>query len=187
MDISHTIEADSTQINADDLTSEPRTVTVAGVSKGAVDQPVNIELVEFPGRAFRPCKSMRRVLVHAWGPNASEYVGRRMAIFNDPTVKWGGQDVGGVRIKALSHIDKRLTLALTATRGKKVRVIVEPLTDAPEVVAVDVDSLLAAIEAASTEAALKELWDQASTLPDGSEGRKAASELIKARIAEVAA
>lgn len=129
MDISSTIEADSTQVNADDLTGSPRTVTVAGVNKGTADQPVNIELVEFPGRAYRPCKSMRRVLVAAWGKDASAYVGRRMTLFNDPSVKWGGAAVGGVRIAALSHIDKPMTIALTETRGKRKPFTVDPLPE----------------------------------------------------------
>ena len=129
MDITPTIEADSTQVNADDLTAAPRVVTITGVSKGTADQPVNIELAEYPGRSYRPCKSMRRVLVAAWGPDASTYIGRRMAIFNDPTVRWGGQAVGGIRIKALSHIDKQLTLALTVTRGQRKPYVIEPLPD----------------------------------------------------------
>lgn len=131
MDISTTIEADSTQVNADDLTASPRTVTITGVSKGTADQPVNIELAEFPGRAYRPCKSMRRVLVFAWGSDASAYAGRRMRLYNDQSVKWGGQDVGGIRISHLSHIDKALKLALTETRGKRKPFVVEPLPDEP--------------------------------------------------------
>lgn len=127
MDISRTIEADSTQVNADDLTGAPRTVTITGVNKGTTDQPVNIELAEFPGRAYRPCKSMRRVLAQAWGTDASAYIGRRMTLFNDQSVKWGGQEVGGIRISAMSDIDSRLTLALTVTRGRRAPFIVDPL------------------------------------------------------------
>ena len=130
MDLTGTIEADSTQINADDVTA-PRIVTITGVSKGTPDQPVNIELAEFPGRSYRPCKSMRRMLVHAWGPDASKYVGRRMQLYNDQTVKWGGQTVGGIRISALSHIDMPVTLALLITRGKRAPFRVEPLKDTP--------------------------------------------------------
>jgi hypothetical protein len=130
MDLTSTIEADSTQVNADDLAG-PRVVTITGVNKGTADQPVNIELAEFPGRSYRPCKSMRRVLVFAWGADASNYIGRRMEIYNDRTVKWGGQAVGGIRIKRLSHIDKKLTLALTETRGKRAPFTVDPLPDAP--------------------------------------------------------
>lgn len=142
MDILSTIEADSTQVNADDLTGAPRTVTVTGVSKGTAEQPVNIELAEFPGRAFRPCKSMRRVLVAAWGSDAKAYVGRRMTLFNDPTVRWGGQTVGGIRISHMSHIDKPLTVNLTVTRGKRAPFTVEPLTEpAPAPASTDDDRL----------------------------------------------
>lgn len=128
MDISKTIEADSTQVNADDL-AIPRTVTITGVSKGTIDQPVNLDLAEFPGRAYRPNKSMRRVIVAAWGPEASDYVGRRLEIYNDPTVRWAGQPVGGIKISKLSHIDKPLSVNLTVTRGKRQPHKVEPLPD----------------------------------------------------------
>lgn len=129
-DILATIQADSTQINADDL-AQQITVTVTGLSKGTAEQPINIELAEFPGRVYRPCKSMRRVLVQAWGADATTYIGRRITLFNDPTVKWGGAAVGGVRIAALSHIDKPLTIALTVTRGRRAPFIVQPLNGTP--------------------------------------------------------
>jgi hypothetical protein len=138
MDISSTIEVDSSQLNADDLIGSPRTVTITGVNKGAADQPVNIELAEFPGRAYRPCKSMRRVLVLAWGSDASAYVGRRLTLFNDPSVKWAGQSVGGIRIAAMSHIQSRITVSLTVTRGKRSPFTVDPLPDeAPEIARTD--------------------------------------------------
>jgi len=42
-------------------------------------------------------------------------------------VKWGGLEVGGIRISHMSHIDKPVTIALTATRGNKKPVTVKPL------------------------------------------------------------
>lgn len=128
MDISGTIEPNSEQVNAEDLLAGPVTVTITGVEKGTADQPVFIRLQEYPGRTFRPAKSMRRILVAAWGSEAASYVGRRMTIYNDPTVKWGGQAVGGVRISALSDITAPLTVALTVTRGKRAPFTVAPLT-----------------------------------------------------------
>jgi hypothetical protein len=131
MNLNETIAPDSTQLNAEDMLAGPITVTITAVERGTPDQPVNILLDEFPDRAYRPCKSMRRVLVAAWGPDASAYTGRRITLFNDPTVKWGGAAVGGVRISHLSDIKARLTLSLTTTRGKRAPFIVEPLPDAP--------------------------------------------------------
>jgi hypothetical protein len=130
MDLSETIVPKSDQLNADDLMTGPVTVTVAEVSKGSAEQPVDIHLVEFPGRAFRPSKSMRRVLVEAWGKESSVYTGRRMTLFRDPEIKFGADKVGGIRISHLSHIDGRLSIPLTVTRGKRQPFTVEPLTDA---------------------------------------------------------
>ncbi len=135
MDITETLAPKSDQINADDLIGGPITVTITGVSRGDAEQPVNMELAELPGRAYRPCKSMRRVLVHAWGKDASAYVGRRLVLFNDQSVKWGGQSVGGIRISAMSHIQGRITLPLTVTRGKRSPFTVDPLPDEPPEIA----------------------------------------------------
>jgi|SRR5690625_2124903 len=132
MDLTSTITPDSTQLNADDMISGPATVTIASVSKGNAEQPVNIHLQETPDRAYRPSKSMRRVLVACWGPDASQYVGRKMTLYRDPEVTFGREKVGGIKISHLSHIDKRRTLPLTVSRGKRSAHVVEPLpTDAP--------------------------------------------------------
>ncbi|WP_051637729.1 hypothetical protein [Rhodococcus sp. UNC363MFTsu5.1] len=185
MDITETIAPKSDQLNAEDLLSGPRTVQIESVSKGSSEQPVNIHLVEFPGRPFRPSKTVRRILVAAWGAEASAYVGRRMTLYRDASVRFGGQEVGGIRISHLSHIDKRLTLALTVTRGKRAPYVVEPLPEEQPDVVVDLDSLLAGIEAADTKDALKAIWNQAATLPEGSQGRKTVSERITARLADL--
>lgn len=129
MDISETIVPKSDQLNAEDLLTGPRTFTVAEVKKGSAEQPVDIHLIEFPGRPFRPSKTVRRILVNAWGPEASAYVGRRMTLYRDPNVKFGGMDVGGIRVSHLSHIDKPISVALTVSRGKRQPYTVQPLKD----------------------------------------------------------
>jgi len=127
MDLRDTIAPRSDQMNAEDLLTGPRTFTVDRVSKGSAEQPVDIHLVEFPGRPFRPSKTVRRILVNAWGPDANAYTGRRMTLYRDPAVKFGGMDVGGIRVSHLSHIDKPVTVALTVTRGKRLPYTVQPL------------------------------------------------------------
>ena len=132
MDLTSTIEADSTQVNAVDLTGSSRIVTITGISGGPdKKQPVNIELAEFPGRAYRPCKTMRRILVHAWGPDTRTYIGRRMEIYNEESVKWGGKAVGGVRIRALSDIPARFDKTLQESQKTYVTYSIDPLPDAP--------------------------------------------------------
>jgi hypothetical protein len=131
MDITETLAPKSDQLNAEDLLTGPRTVTVDKVTKGSVEQPVDIHLVEFPGRPFKPSKTVRRIIVAAWGAEASNYTGRKMTLYRDPEIRFGPEKVGGIRVSHLSHIDKPLTISLTETRGKRRPHRVEPLQDAP--------------------------------------------------------
>ena len=133
MDITDSLAANSAQQNYDEYLAGPKTVTVAEVTQGTVEQPVNVELVEFPGKPFKPAKSVRRVLAAAWGTDASQWTGRRLTIYGDPSVRYGGKEVGGLRVSHVSHIDKPITVALTVTRGKRAPFTVQPLPDAPPV------------------------------------------------------
>lgn len=129
MNLTETIAPRSDQQNYDDYVTGPRTVTIENVTAGSAEQPVSVHLVEYPGRPYKPSKSMRRVLVAAWGAEAESYAGRRMTLVGDPTVRFGGAVVGGIKIAALSHIDKRLTVSLTVTKGKRANHVVEPLIE----------------------------------------------------------
>lgn len=119
-------------MNADDMVGGPLTVTIAGVKAGTPEQPVNVELVEYPGRPYKPSKSMRRILVAAWGKDASAYAGRRLVLKRNPDIRFGKDVVGGIEIAAMSHLDKPLSVSLTVTRGKRKPFKVEPLA-IPEV------------------------------------------------------
>jgi hypothetical protein len=131
MDLTDTIQPNSDQLDAVDLLTGPRTFTIEKVTKGDAEQPVNIHLAEFE-RVWRPGKSMRRVLVACWGADASQYVGRRVTLYCDPSVRFGGAEVGGTRISHLSHLDKPRTIPLLVTRGKSAPFRVHPLNeDAP--------------------------------------------------------
>jgi len=131
MDMTESITPRSDQQNFDDYLTGSRTVTISGVTKGSADQPVNVELTEYPGRPFKPNKSMRRVLVVGWGTNSDAYVGRQLTLVGNPEVVYGGKAVGGIEIAAMSHIDKTLTVSLTATRGRRKQFTVEPLNAEP--------------------------------------------------------
>jgi hypothetical protein len=128
MDITATLAPKSDQMNADDLIVGPRTITVTKVDVALKsEQPVAIHFDGDNGRPWRPCKSMRRVLASAWGPDSSQYVGRGITLFRDPGAMYGGQQVGGIRLSHLSHIEGPLTVMLTASRGKRLPYKVLPL------------------------------------------------------------
>ena len=162
LDISSTLQANSEQVNADDLAA-PVTVTITNVERGTTEQPVFIHLAEFPGRTFRPAKTVRRLLVAAWGPEASAYIGRRLTLFNDRSVKWGGQAVGGVRVSHMSHIDQPLSVHLSVSRGKRAPFTVQPLEDAP-VDPAQVAAALTAITNATTTTELDKIATHATRI-----------------------
>lgn len=128
-DMKPVIVPKSDQLNADDLIAGEMTVRITEVDiKGGQEQPVAIHFEGDNGKPYKPCKSMCRVMVQAWGPDSSQYVGRSMTLFRDPHVKWAGMEVGGIRISHMSHIDNTLTMALTATKQSRKPFTVHPLT-----------------------------------------------------------
>lgn len=129
MNIEDTLAPTSDQLDAIELVAGPRIFQIAKVSRGSVEQPVNVHFVDFP-RPWRPSKGMRRVLAACWGPDAAVWEGRFIKLYFDPDVTFGKDKPGGTRIAALSHIDKSKKVPLLVSRGKSALFVVEPL-DAP--------------------------------------------------------
>lgn len=151
MDISDTLAPNSDQLDAVDLLGSPRIFTITGVSKGNAEQPVQFSLAEID-RYWRPGKSMRRVLANCWGTDASKYVGRRVELFCDESVVFGGKPVGGTRISRMSDIDGPKKTPLLIKRGQSAMFTVAPLPP----VGVDptqarIDALIAEYEGADAD------------------------------------
>lgn len=132
MDMSAFVIPKSDQMNSDDLIGGPVTVTISRVAgTGNADQPVAVSYDGDNGKPFKPCKSMRRVMISAWGVDASQYVGRSMTLYRDPKVAFGGMEVGGIRISHMSHMERDLVMALTVTKAKRAPFVVKVLKSAP--------------------------------------------------------
>lgn len=162
-DLRRTIVPKSDQLNAEQLLGGPMTITVSEVRVGSEDQPVILHYAGDGGRPFKPCKTMRKLLIFAWGENGHDWIGRSMTVYNDPNVLWGGIKVGGIRISQMSHIPQPIEISLTATKGKKAMHRVEVLQ------VVTLQDVLAAIRNASNKAgmdAAKKLAQQLTTQAD---------------------
>jgi hypothetical protein len=127
IDMSRFIEARSDQLNSDDLLGAPRTVTITKGTGCEGDQPIAIYFEGDNGKPFKPCKTIRRVLVAVWGRYASEYVGRSMTLYRDDAVTFGGLQVGGIRISHMSHLDKETIVVVAKSKGKKAGMKIMPL------------------------------------------------------------
>lgn len=122
-----TVAPKSDQLNADDLIGTTKTIKVTDVTRGTTEQPVNVHYENDQGRPYKPCKSMRRVLIGCWGENGKDWVGKSMTLYNDPEVMFGGVKVGGIRISHVSDIDTPIDMSLTVTRSKRKPYRVDPL------------------------------------------------------------
>lgn len=157
MNLTDSIAPRSDQANAEDFLTGPRTFQIEKVVAGTAEQPVEVHLVELPGRPYKPSKSMRRVMVVAWGAEASVYAGRRLTLFRNPDITFGKDRVGGIEISHLSDIAKPISVALTVTRGKRKAFTVAPLAEVKSrdwlaelaLAADDIDAVLALGSAAS--------------------------------------
>jgi hypothetical protein len=154
-------------MNSDDLIGGPRTIRVTKVSLCAEpDQPVAVNFDGDNGKPYKPCKSMRRVLVNVWGGDGNSYIGRSMTVYRDASVQFGGLAVGGIRISHMSHIDQPVTMALTATRANRKPFTVKPLVGAEKAdkVADGVRDLIERISATADMAALQVLTADAAVI-----------------------
>lgn len=168
MNLTESIAPKSDQLDAVDLLSGPRTFTIERISEHNAEQPFNFHLAGFP-RVWRPGKSMRRVIVAAWGASADKYVGQRVTLFCDPSVQFGGDAVGGTRISHMSGIDKPLKVPLLIKRGKSAMFTVQPLptsaATSPPVDDIDqivISEWVSAINATTTLPGLQAVWEDAS-------------------------
>src|SRR5690606_34436220 len=90
-------------------------------------QPVSIYFEGDNNKPYKPSKGMRRVLVAIWGADAKAFVGRSLTLYRDDKVKFGGLEVGGIRISNASHIDKPVRVLETYSREKHKHIYIDEL------------------------------------------------------------
>lgn len=166
-DMMKTIVPKSNQMNADDLIGgQTKIIKITKVSGVAGEQPVAVNYEGDNGKPFMPCKSMRRVLVHCWGKEAINYVGRSLTLFRDPEVTFGGIKTGGIRISHMSDINGPMTMALTHSQKNRKPYTVQPMVAPPSPYLPD---WIADIESVPTLDGLEHKFREASKIFKGDE------------------
>jgi hypothetical protein len=125
-----TIMPKSDQLNVDDLLMGPVTVVIQSQKLLSSDQPVVLGISGYDGRAYKPSKSMRRVLAGMYGEYMSRWVGRTLTLYCDPEVTFGKDKTGGIKISHASDIPDDVTFMLTAKKGKRAAHTVRKLAQA---------------------------------------------------------
>lgn len=124
-----TLEAKSDQLNATDIMGIDLVIRIRDAQlTGSKDQPLSVYFEGDNNRPWKPSKGMRRVLAAAWGAETENLIGKSAMLHFDPTVKYAGKEVGGIRIKALSDIDRRgIVVVETINRQNRVQLKIEYL------------------------------------------------------------
>ncbi len=159
-DMLDVIKPKSDQLNADDLIGGPITIKITGASvKKGTEQPASIFFEGDNGKPYKPCKSMMRVMVKAWGNDSQKYKGKSMTLYRDDKVKWAGAAVGGIRISHMSHIPEAITMSLTESKSNRKPFTVQPLavSDVKPISDDEYAKLQSGISNAATEHSLIEI------------------------------
>ena len=165
IDMSQTIQAKSDQLNADDLHGVTINAKITNVSRVDGDQPIAINYEGDNNKPYKPCKSMRRIMVQAWGADGSKYVGQTMTLYRDENVKWAGQAVGGIRISHMTGINKKMVVVLAESQKNRKPYTVLPLIveeSAEDKIKAAAKRVIAEIKKADSEEHLKDVLN----LPD---------------------
>jgi hypothetical protein len=63
-----------------------------------------------------------------WGESPfSEWIGRSMTLFGEPTVVYAGKEIGGIQISHISHIKTEYSTKITLRRGMRIDFTIEPI------------------------------------------------------------
>lgn len=119
LNVSHTVIPKSDQLNSDDLLSGPVLFNASNIRLVKdPKQPIIIGIGQ-DRQPFKPCLTMRRLLIELWGPNAKLWEDRSFVLYCDKSVTFGRDWRGGIRISHMSHIKGDQSVWLTTARGKK--------------------------------------------------------------------
>ena len=177
-DISKTIIAKSDQMNAQDLLFNTIFKVLDVNIVNDPNQPVHITLDGFKV-PYKPCKSMRKVLGSLWGVDSQKWLGRSIELYNDLSAKWKGEEVGGVRISAMSDIGGQKKVITRESRHKIKTWIIENI-----IIASFSDILESIKKITPTSNDLRRDTVDKIMLLDG-EYKEKAGKAYKARIAEL--
>lgn len=119
VDIRAATKPKSDQLNYENFISGPQTFTVAKVTPGDRDHPVFVHMVECPATPYKPSKGMLKCLASpdGWGDKSSQWTGKAITLYGDPTVIYGGVEVGGIKVGALEGIASDYETLISARRG----------------------------------------------------------------------
>lgn len=134
MNIREFVKIKSDRLNFEDFIMGSQDFTIAKLGR-KVDQGNVRLLMFFEGREATPYwvpKGMVKCLSNpeGWGESEfSEWIGRKVRLFGEPTVVYAGKELGGIRISHISHIPAPYSTKITERRGVRIDYVISPLEE----------------------------------------------------------
>lgn len=130
MNISKLRQSNSAQINADDIVSAPIDVTITAAEEGTNEQPLFLHVAELPDKTYRPSLTMIKLIGANWGDETDDWLHKRLRLFRNPKIRFGREEVGGIEVSHMSHIDGPVEVSLLVKKGQRKIFRVDPLPNA---------------------------------------------------------
>lgn len=147
-----TVETRSDQWNAQDFLGGPRTFTVEAVKPGTGPNGLYDVVLQGETRLWRPPKTVIDVMNALWGDEDTDWMGKRVALYNEESVSFGKSEVGGIRVCGASGITEQKKFRVKEKKmGNPKIYTIDPLPDAPSAPAM----------------ISREQWEQITTAAEG--------------------
>jgi hypothetical protein len=117
----------SDQLNADDLVSSPKNITITGVKVAlSGEQKIQVHYQNDEGKPWKPSKGMARIAAQLFGDDPDKWVGQSLTLYRNPDVKYAGEAVGGIWISHATGLTKPQKMMITVAKSKRVPHTVNP-------------------------------------------------------------
>ena len=132
MNIREFVTIKSDRLNYENFIMGAKEFTISKLAK-KTDQGKARLLIYFEGyesTPYWPSLGMIKCLSSpdGWGDAPfSDWIGRRMTLFGEPTVVYAGKEIGGIQISHISHIKGEYSTKITLRRGMRIDFTIEPL------------------------------------------------------------
>jgi hypothetical protein len=126
------VKPKSNQLNSDDLRGRNLIITIRDIKFFLLngEHAIKVFYAGDNNKPYIPSKGMRRVILEMWGEHVENYIGKRLELSRDATIKFGGKEVGGIVITGASHITKEETYLVRMSRESVKPLKVKKLQDA---------------------------------------------------------
>ncbi|GAB3192026.1 hypothetical protein [Nesterenkonia suensis] len=132
--IIHTSGSD--HISADLFADGPDTFTITGVTETTLEGEKKrhaVQLAETQGKTWVPALTVLKALAVVWSRETSNWVGQKVTLYRDESVRFGKEAVGGIRVSHITGISEPQTVEVRGAMNRRVSYTFQPLTVSPRV------------------------------------------------------